>query len=132
MKRLIFCLLLSGFLISGYGQVDGKRVIKIAGIGTEQLIRGLLEAGYTIEKSQASMSIIITHLKQIPQSDFLAQIKASIKDGNVMLSGEYVESGKTQAPSPISDSGDEGSPCNKSWNLLFALARSFNKPMELL
>ena len=101
-------------------------------MGTEQLIRGLLEAGYTIEKSQASMSVIITHLKQIPQSNILTQIKASIKDGNVMLSGEYLESGKTQTPSPISDNGDVGSPCNQSWNLLYALARSFNKPMEVL
>lgn len=95
----------------------------------EQLISGLLNAGYSIEKSEASMSVIITHLKEVPQLNVATQIKAKIRDGIILLSGEYTEPGKPQAP--ITDDGTDGSPGRESWNLLYGLARSFKKPLTI-
>ncbi|HRO47618.1 hypothetical protein [Agriterribacter sp.] len=131
MMKILIILLIAALPVTGFCQSNGKQVIKIAGISLEQLIRGFLDAGYSIEKSEASMSVIVTHLKEAQKSNVATQIKAKIKDGNVLLSGEYIESGKDQNPSPITDAGVPGSPCSESWNMMHDFAQSFKKPLEI-
>ncbi|HRN55840.1 MAG TPA: hypothetical protein PLL71_05280 [Agriterribacter sp.] len=131
MKIFIILLIAAVPPTTGFCQSNGKQVIKIAGISVEQLIRGFLDAGYAIEKSEASMSVIVAHAKETPKPNMATQIKAKIKDGNVLLSGEYFEAGKDQNPSPITDAGVPGSPCSESWNMMHHFAQSFNKPLEI-
>ena len=132
MMKMFIMLLIAAVPSAAFSQSNGNHVIKISGIGIEQLVRGFLDAGYTIEKSEASLSIIITHLKEAGKANVATQIKAKIQEGSVWLSGEYIEPGKDQNPSPITDSGVPGSPCKESWNILQTFAQSFNKPLEIL
>ncbi len=132
MMKMFIMLLIAAAPSASFSQPNGNHIIKISGVGIEQLIRGFLDAGYTIEKSEASLSIIITHLKEAGKANVATQIKAKIQEGSVWLSGEYIEPGKDQNPSPITDSGVPGSPCNESWNILHTFAQSFNKPLEIL
>ncbi|HTN08444.1 hypothetical protein [Agriterribacter sp.] len=129
--KIFIILLIAAFPATGFCQLNGNQVIKIPGISLEQLIRGFLDAGYSIEKSEASMSVIVTHLKEAQKLNVATQIKAKIKDGNILLSGEYVEPGKGQHPSPITNAGIPGSPCRESWNIMHDFAQSFNKPLEI-
>lgn len=131
MMKILIIFLIAALPLTGFCQSNGKQVIKIAGISLEQLISRFLDAGFTIEKSEASMSVIVTHLKEVQKLNVATQIKAKIKDGIVLLSGEYIESGKEQNPSPISDAGVPGSPCRESWNMMHDFAQSFKKPMEI-
>lgn len=131
MMKIFIILLIAAFPATGFCQFNGSQVIKIPGVSLEQLIRGLLDAGYAIEKSEASMSVIVTHLKEAQKSNVATQIKAKIKDGNVLLSGEYIETGKDQNPYPITDAGIPGSPCRESWNIMHDFAQSFKKPLEI-
>lgn len=131
LKFLLILSIATAISARSFCQTNGKQVIKISGISMEQLITGLLNAGYSIEKSEASMSIIITHIKEVPKINIATQIKARIKEGMILLSGEYFESGKSEIASPINDAGVEGSPCKESWNLLHSLAQSFKKPIEI-
>lgn len=131
-KMFIMLLIAAAPLAAFSQQPNGSHLIKIHGISIEQLIRGFLDAGYAIEKSEASLSVIVTHLKEAEKANVATQIKAKIQDGSVWLSGEYIEPGKDQDPSPIIDSGVPGSPCKESWNILRTFAQSFNKPLEIL
>lgn len=132
MMKMFIILLIAAVPSAALSQSNGNHVIKIPGIGIEQLIRGFLDAGYAIEKSESSLSVIVTHLKEAEKVKVATQIKAKIQDGSVWLSGEYIEPGKDQNPSPITDSGVPGSPCKESWNILHTFAQSFNKPLEIL
>lgn len=130
--KILFVLLVAVLPITGFCQFEGKQVIKINGLGLDQLVKGLLDAGYSIEKSEASLSVIVTHIKQSPATGIGTLIKAKLQGGNVLLSGQYSEPGKTAETCPITDSGSPGSPCMTSWKLMQDLAESFNKPMEIL
>lgn len=132
MKMFIILLIAAAPLAVFSQQPNGNHVIKVPGIGIEQLIRGFLDAGYAIEKSESSLSVIVTHLKETEKANVATQIKAKIQDGSVWLSGEYIEPGKDQEPSPITDTGTPGSPCKESWDILHTFAKSFNKPLEIL
>ena len=116
---------------TGFCQSDARQVIKVAGISLQQVIRGFLDAGYSIEKSEASMSIIITHLKETKKANVATLLKAKIQDGNLLLSGEYIVPGKDENHSPIKDDGVPGSPCRESWEAMHDFAQSFKKPMEI-
>lgn len=130
MKIFIILLIMVG-PATGFCQSDAKQVIKVAGISLQQLIRGFLDAGYSIEKSEASMSIIITHLKETKKSNVATLLKAKIQDGNLLLSGEYIVPGKDENHSPITDAGNPGSACNESWQMMQSFAQSFKKPLEI-
>mgnify|MGYP001072586777 CR=1 FL=1 len=130
MKILIILLIVVG-PATGFCQSYPKQIIKVAGINLQQVIRGFLDAGYSIEKSEASMSIIVTHLKEAKKANVATLLKAKIQDGNLILSGEYTVPGKDENPSPITDAGDPGSPCNESWQMMHDFAQSFKKPMEV-
>jgi hypothetical protein len=130
MKIFIILVIIAG-PARGFCQSDTKQVIKVAGISLQQLIRGFLDAGYSIEKSEASMSVIITHLKEVKTANVATLLKAKIQDGNLLLSGEYVVPGKDENHSPITDAGVPGSPCRESWEAMQDFAQSFKKPIEI-
>lgn len=132
MIRAIILVLFGLLPFIGLGQTTNAHSIKIQGLGLEQLIKGFLDAGFTIEKSEGSLRMIITYPKITVDQKISTQIKANINDGNILLTGEYIETGKTPNSSPITDSGTPGSPCRESWNIMYTLAQSFNKPMEIL
>ena len=107
-----------------------NQVIKVPGVTLQQLIRGFLDAGYSIERSEASMSVIVTHLKEQKLNKVATKLMAKIKDGSVLLSGEYTIPGKDEIYVPITDAGTQGSPCSASWDILQSFAQSFKKPLE--
>ncbi len=107
-----------------------NQVIKVPGITLQQLIRGFLDAGYSIERSEASMSVIVTHLKEQKLNKVATKLIAKIEDGSVLLSGEYIVPGQENIHVPITDAGSQGSPCSASWDILQSFAKSFKKPLE--
>lgn len=129
-KTLVILLMLIG-PATGFCQSGAKQVIKVPGISLQQLIRGFLDAGYSIEKSEASMSIIITHLKETKKATAATLLKAKIQNGNLLLSGEYIVPGKDENHVPITDGGVPGSPCRESWEAMHDFAQSFKKPLEI-
>ncbi|HEX5025456.1 MAG TPA: hypothetical protein VFV68_09290 [Agriterribacter sp.] len=129
MKKLTFLLLLA-IPATCLCQSRVNQVIKVPGITLQQLIRGFLDAGYSIERSEASMSVIVTHLKEQKLNKVATKLIAKIKDGNVLLSGEYMIPGKDGIQVPITDAGTQGSACSASWDILQSFAKSFKKPLE--
>ena len=130
MKIFIILLIMAG-PATGLCQSNAKQIIKVPGISLQQLISGFLDAGYSIEKSEASMSIIITHLKETKKASVATLLKAKIQDGNLLLSGEYIVPGKDENHSPITNAGIPGSPCSESWEMMHDFAQSFKKPLEI-
>ncbi len=130
MKIFIILLMMAG-PATGFCQSNTKQVIKVAGISLQQLVSGFLDAGYSIEKSEASMSVIITHLKETKKASVATLLKAKIQDGNLLLSGEYIVPGKDENHSPITNAGIPGSPCSESWEMMHDFAQSFKKPLEI-
>ncbi|MCO5235041.1 MAG: hypothetical protein M9933_02130 [Chitinophagaceae bacterium] len=132
MKKIFIILLLAAGPFAVFSQSEGSHTIRIQGVSLQQLIRVFLDAGFTIEKSEGSLSTIITYPKNAPNLNVATQIKAKIKDENILLTGDYIETGKAPNSTPITDSGTPGSPCRESWNIMYTLAQSFNKPVEIL
>ena len=130
MKIFIILLMMAG-PATGFCQSNAKQVIKVAGISLQQLVSGFLDAGYSIEKSEASMSVIITHLKETKKASVATLLKAKIQDGNLLLSGEYIVPGKNENHSPITNAGIPGSPCSESSEMMHDFAQSFKKPLEI-
>ena len=131
MVKIFITLLIMAGPATGFCQSGAKQVIKVAGVSLEQLIRGFLDAGYSIEKSEASMSVIVTHLKEAKKANVATLLKAKIQNGNLLLSGEYIVPGKDENHSPITDTGVPGRPCQESWEMMRDFAQSFKKPLEI-
>ncbi len=132
MKKIFILLLLAAGSFTGFSQSEVRHTISIRGVSLQQLIRVFLDAGFTIEKSEGSLSTIVTYPKTAPYLNVTTQIKGKIKDDNILLTGNYIETGKASNSTPITDSGMPGSPCRESWNIMYTLAQSFNKPVEIL
>lgn len=130
--KMLAILLIIFLPLTGLCQTGGKQFIKIPGVSLDELVKSLLNAGYAIEKSEASLSVIVTHLKKSSDSGIATQIRAKMQAGNVVISGEYVAPGQGQHTNPITDSGAPGSPCMESWKIFYQFAESFNKPLEVL
>lgn len=132
MKKIFILLFLAAGTFTGFSQSEVRHTISIRGVSLQQLIRVFWDAGFTIEKSEGSLSTIVTYPKTAPYLNVTTQIKAKIKDDNILLTGNYIETGKASNSTPITDSGTPGSPCRESWNIMYTLAQSFNKPVEIL
>lgn len=129
--KIIFFLLLTIPAIS-FCQPVKTQVIKIPGITLQQLIRGFMDAGYAVERSESSMKIIITHARQAKKFNISTIFKAKINEGEVLLSGEYAIHGKEENYTEISNTGNDSNEAKEAFTLLQDFAQSFKKPVVYL
>lgn len=128
MKILLPLLMMLPFI--GRAQEQDATAIKISGLSVQQLVKGLLQSGYDIHKSEGSLNYIFTAPKKLGQNIF-TQLKAEIQKDCVILYGGYVNKQDDDFHAIAANTVNQEM-ASKSWDELRRLAGSFNKPLEYL
>lgn len=128
MKIIILCFLVLPFC--AIAQKQDASAIKVSGLNIQQLIKGFLQSGYSIKKSEGSLQYIFTAPKKLTYN-IVAQLKAEIKKDCIILYGHYADHDNDNFKK-IESSITDNELAVKSWEELQRFAVSFNKPLEYL
>lgn len=138
MKSLLLCLLIPCLCIS---QPKGTNTIKIIGVTFNQVVNGLLDAAYTLEKIDSNYQTIKTEFRDGTGKNKWMKLRLLIrvKDSVAIITGQWYNSmlighkvfGQDQTIETATSKIEYtfGNPKN-CFNEMNAFALTFNKPVE--